>query len=158
MDREVHCGIHYGTVQLPRCFLCFVLFIFFFVSLFSFGRGGCKFGGQILWDGEIGGLRCTMWNSQRINSKFKNCIFIIYVCVYVSGWVCVSTSWCLWRPEEDIGFTGLDLQAAVSHLMWVWGMNFGSSRREANALSCWTVFPALEIWIPSLQLPSCSVL
>lgn len=62
---------------------------------------------------------------------------------------------CLWRPEEGmLDLLGLQLQVAVSHLMWVLGTEFGSSAR-ATTLSQLLSLPSNPLLAFKSLCPHC---
>lgn len=62
------------------------------------------------------------------------------------GLVCI----CLGTWGEARGFRSMELklQVVVSHLVWVPGMDLGSSGRAVGKLNCWAVSPAWGFKIP----------
>ena len=77
VDRGAPCGVHWDTLGHPitsmmRYFLCFVYY-FLFVCLCGFFLWGKVEGAEEEYEetGRWLGVGCMMWNSQRINKKFK---------------------------------------------------------------------------------------
>lgn len=55
----------------------------------------------------------------------------VYVCVWVCGYICMDMHR---GPERMSDPSELELQATVSHLMWIWGFELQSSTRAMRVL------------------------
>lgn len=80
-------------------------------------------------------------------------LFIIYMLYYLFSCVrafclhiclCTSGMLCVWKPEEDSGPLGLELQMVVSHTHWVLGIDSRSLEELVGLLTLSHLFRLLE--------------
>lgn len=73
---------------------------------------------------------------------FKKDWFLLCVSMVLYACEC----WCLWRPDEGVGFPWARVQVTVSCLLQVWGLCWGPPQEQYVRLTG-TLSPAPEEWL-----------